>query len=120
MSISVEFSPELALREVNTPGRLLEECIPESIKEGEVYNFLKRGQRIYWLNEEDYWSQGEMPLVKTFGGEKTTFPIASIKILEVTHFIKEKQVWTRGRYKVIHLIKEGEVYFNSCRLIKDE
>lgn len=118
MGISVEFSPELALREFNTLGRAQEECVPKNLQEGQIYEFLKKGQRIYWLNEDAYWNNGEMPLVKTIGDEKTSKPIASIKILELTHFIKEKQIWTKGKYKVIHLIKYGELYFNSCMVEK--
>lgn len=119
MGILVEFSPELALRDsIKFPKRKKEECIPTDLQVGKIYDFLKKGQRIYWLNEDEYWNKGEMPLVVTFGEEKTSKPIASIKILEVTHFIQEKEIWTKGKYKIIHLIKDGELYFNSCMVEK--
>ncbi len=121
MGIAVKFSPELALRDfskVQEEDRLPEECVPENLQEGETYEFLKKGQRIYWLNEDPYWKNGEMPLVKTEGNEKTSSPIASIKMLEVTHFIKDKEIYTKGKYKIIKLIPEGEIYFNSVAVIK--
>jgi hypothetical protein len=117
MGIAVEFSSELTLREFSEfaeGNKQKEECISEPIVEGETYDFLKKDQRIYWLNEDSFWNFGEMPLVKTTGEGKSTNPIASIKMLEVTHFIKEKEIWTKGKFKVIKIIKQGEIYFNSC------
>ncbi len=51
MGIQVEFNPDLALRAFGTEGREWEECLPEELIRGEVYLFLKKGQRNYWLEE---------------------------------------------------------------------
>lgn len=96
MGIQVEFNPDLALRNISSHkegSRSLEECIPENLKVGERYHFLKEDQRNYWLS-------GEMPLVETKGGGKLSRPLASIIIVEATHFLKEEQIWTKGVYKV--------------------
>lgn len=107
MGIKVEFNPDLALRDISEykkGNREIEECIPESIKEGEVYNFLKKDQRNYWLF-------GEIPLVETKGGEKLSRPKASIIILEVTHFIENGEIYTRGRYRTVEVFKDAEIKF---------
>lgn len=110
MSIKIEFCPDLALRNFSKVGeenRKPEECIPESIKEEEEYDFLKKGQRAYWL-------EGELPLIETQGNEILSEPKASIIITEVTHFKINKEIWTKGKYKVVKIIKENEIYFNGC------
>ncbi|MGC9309829.1 MAG: hypothetical protein ACP5D2_04010 [Candidatus Nanoarchaeia archaeon] len=71
-----------------------EECLPETLEIEGVYNFLKKGLRNYWI-------LGEIPLRETKGNENLSKPIASIKILEVTHFLKDGEIWTKGKYKVI-------------------
>ena len=96
MGIQVEFNPDLALRdysEFENGNKKEEECIPKNIEEGKIYNFLKKGQRNYWL-------EGELPLLETKGNQKLSSPIASIIILEVTHLIINNQLWTKGKYKV--------------------
>ncbi len=58
MGITVDFNPDLALRnikEFKEGRRKLEECIPEKLEIGKSYNFLKKGQRLYWLNDNDEW-----------------------------------------------------------------
>ena len=70
MGIKVEFNPDLALRNISEykkGNRKIEECIPEILKVGKVYNFLKNDQRNYWL-------QGEIPLLETKGNEKLSRP----------------------------------------------
>ena len=50
MGIKVEFNPDLALRKISefkNGKRKIEECIPETLEEGEVYDFLKKEQRNY-------------------------------------------------------------------------
>ncbi len=106
MGIQIEFNLDLALRIFETKGRLKEECLSKRLVKGKVYDFLKKGQRNYWIH-------GEVPLRITKGNENLSRPIASIVILEATHFIKDKEVWTRGKYKVIKLIKPKETYFNG-------
>jgi hypothetical protein len=95
MGIKVEFNPDLALRKTDTLGRLEEECIPKKLEAGSIYNFLKEGQRVYWL-------EGEIPLLITEGNQELSRPIASITILENTHFIdcQSGKLYTRGRYKI--------------------
>jgi len=97
MGIQVEFNIELALRNFSecTKGtRTLEECIPESIIKGQTYTFLKKGQRIYALGEE-------MPLVETTGNKELSKPLASIVISEATHYLRNSEPHTIGKYKII-------------------
>lgn len=96
MGIKVEFNPDLALRVIDCykrGERSLEECIPENLKVEEIYEFLKEGQRNYWL-------EGEIPLVRTEGEGRLSRPLASIIILEAIHFMKDEKIYTKGRYKV--------------------
>ncbi len=93
MGIQVEFNPDLALREFGTPGRLEEECIPERTMLYMCHKFLKKGQRNYWL-------QGEIPLLIT-DGKHLSRPIASIRILEATHFLHNEELYTKGLYEII-------------------
>lgn len=107
MGIKVEFNPDLALRnilEYKNGRREKEECIPENMKEGEVYDFLKKDQRNYWLF-------GEIPLVETRGGENLSRPKASIIILEATHFVEGGEIYTRGKYKVVEVFRDDEMKF---------
>ena len=97
MGIEVEFNPDLALRNIShhkERERKLEECIPELLESGKTYNFLKKGQRNYWLH-------GQIALLQTAGEEKLSRPLASIVILEATHYLEGSEVFTRGKYQVI-------------------
>ncbi|MBS3144730.1 hypothetical protein J4208_04045 [Candidatus Woesearchaeota archaeon] len=96
MGIQVEFNPDLALRDMEEHRqgrRSIEECIPENIQEEGAYPFLKKGQRNYWM-------LGEIPLVRTDGIGNLSRPLASIVILEATHFSRDGEMYTRGRYLV--------------------
>jgi hypothetical protein len=109
MGIKVEFNPDLALRDIseNKNGkRKIQECIPENLETGKTYDFLKKDQRNYWLH-------GEIPLIETKGREKLSRPRASIQIIEATHFLKDKEVWTRGKYKVIEVFKDDKIKFEG-------
>ncbi len=109
MGIQVEFNPELALRNISEfkkGNRRPEECIPEDIKEGEIYPFLKRDQRNYWLH-------GEIPLIETEGGEVLSRPKAVIVILEATHFIDNGILYTKGLYRVNKVITDDKIYFEG-------
>lgn len=113
MGILVEFNPDLALRNISefkTGNREIEECIPEPLEENKIYNFLKEGQRFYWL-------EGELPLLETKGNGNLSKPKASIIILEVSHFRKNNKNYTKGKYKVIKLIAENEIYFNGINKV---
>jgi len=123
MGIATEFNPDLALRdysEFKNGTREKEECIPENLKEGEIYEFLKKGQRIFWLTNSEQWNYGQMPLMKTQGNEKLSRPLASIKMIEVTHFLKNNEPFTKGKYKVIEVFnpKDSKINFESYKRIK--
>lgn len=96
MGIQVEYNPDLALRNISffTEGkRKLEECVPEQLESGKEYDFLKRGQRNYWL-------LGQIPLLETDGNANLSRPLAAIEILEACHFLLNGEVWTRGTFLV--------------------
>ncbi len=107
MGIKVEYNPDLALRNIGLykdGDRKLEECIPENMKAGEVYGFLKKDQR-------NYWFFGEIPLIETKGNEVLSRPKASVIILEATHFVKGKEMWTRGKYRVVEVFENKDINF---------
>ncbi len=114
MGIQVEFNPDLALRNISeykNGNRKKEECIPEDLHSGEVYDFLKTGQR-------NYWFFGELPLLETKGDARLSRPIASIQMLEVTHFIFDDEIFTKGKYKVVEVFDDGAVHFESYKRLK--
>lgn len=107
MGIQVEFNPDLALRNISEfkkGDRKIEECIPEDIKIGKIYPFLKHSQRNYWL-------YGPIPLIETQGNEVLSRPKASIIILEATHFIENNVIYTKGFYKVIEVFYDEDIHF---------
>ncbi|MBI4150073.1 hypothetical protein HY488_01580 [Candidatus Woesearchaeota archaeon] len=111
MGIKTEYNPDLALRNVTEHKNGLRkkgECIPEHLVAGMVYEFLKQGQRNYWL-------EGEVPLVETKGNGQLSRPKASVIILEATHFLQNEEVWTKGRYKVVEVFdpNDARVYFDG-------
>jgi len=113
MGIKVEFNPDLALRniaEFKKGKRKRAECIPVNLKAGRIYPFLKKEQRNYWLH-------GEIPLVETKGNEQLSRPKASIIIKEATHFIKSKEVYTKGKYKVVKAFNDNKIHFEACERI---
>lgn len=113
MGIKVEFNPDLALRnysEYIKGNRKLEECIPENLSKGEIYDFLKKDQRNYWLF-------GEIPLVETLGNQKLSRPKASVIILEATHYVSEGEAWTKGKYKVIEVFTDNKIHFEGLERI---
>lgn len=111
MGIEVEFNPDLTLRNISefkNGSRKKEECIPEKLEVGRIYEFLKKGQRNYWL-------KGEIPLLETKGNQQLSRPIASIVILEVTHFLLNGEPYTKGKYKVIDVFdpNDSRIHFNG-------
>ena len=115
MGLQIEFNPDLCLRnikEFKTGQRLVEECIPEKLDKGKIHSFLKEGQRNYWL-------EGELPLLETEGNQKLSRPIASILILEATHFKKEEKIYTKGKYQVKEVfdLKNPKINFESYKRI---
>lgn len=115
MGIKVEFNPDLALRDISefkNGNRKIEECIPENLEVGKVYEFLKSGQRLFWLSDDEFWGNGQIPLCRTEGNEKLSRPLASIKILEVTHFLEQGEIWTKGKYRVVEIFDENDSKIN--------
>ena len=115
MGIQVEYNPDLALRAFGTPIREIGECLPEKLKEGETYAFLKEGQRNFWLG-------GEIPLLETKGNQRLSRPVASITILNATHFLKDEKLYTPGLYKVneAYDLESKEIHFEGYSKIKKE
>ncbi len=114
MGIKVEFNPDLALRNISeykSGKRKIEECIPDFLEAGQIYPFLKLGQR-------NYWFYGEIPLLETQGNEILSRPKASIVILEATHYIKDSVLYTKGKYKVIEVFDDNDIHFESYKIIK--
>lgn len=111
MGIKVEFNPDLALRNIEEyqgGNREIEECIPNKLERGATYKFLKEGQRNYWLG-------GEIPLLETKGDEELSRPLASIVLLESTHFMVKGIVLTRGKYRVVDVFdyEDNKHHFNG-------
>jgi hypothetical protein len=109
MGIKVEFNPDLALRNISqfySGARREEECIPKNLSGGQVYSFLKEGQRNYWL-------EGKLPLLETDGFQNLSQPLASILIIEATHFLEDGKVYTRGKYRVIQKFDDEKIHFNG-------
>ena len=116
MGIQVEFNPDLALRNISefrNGNRKKEECIPERLEAGKVYDFLKQGQRNYFL-------EGEIPLLETKGSQVLSKPMASIIILEAIHILINGKPCTKGRYKVVEVFDRDypKVHFNGFERIK--
>jgi len=114
MGITAEFNPDLALRnweQFKCYNCRKEECIPEKLEVGKEYDFLKTGQRLYWL-------EGEIPLCETKGGGKLSSPKASVIITEVRHLIEEGKLCTRGKYKVVEVFTDGKIHFDGWARVK--
>lgn len=118
MWIQVEFNPDLALRNISyykNWERNIEECIPEKLEIWNIYNFLKKWQRNYYLLDDI-----PVPLLETQGNSILSRPLASIKILEATHFNINWEIWTKWKYKIenIYDINDSKIYFEWFNLIK--
>lgn len=114
MGIIIEYNPDLALRNISefkNGNRKKEECIPENIRPGEIYDFLKRGQRVYWF-------YGEIPLVETTGNQNLSRPKASIKMLEAVHLFDNGEVYTKGKYRVAEVFNDNKVHFDGFTKLK--
>jgi hypothetical protein len=113
MGIKIEYNPDLALRNISEfekGNRKIEECIPKELEIKKIYNFLKKDQRNYWL-------EGEIPLLETEGNGILSNPIASILILEATHFRENGILFTKGKYKVIEVFDDKKIYFNGFKKV---
>ena len=109
MGILAEYNPDLALRDISEfkkGRRKKEECIPENLKVGKIYPFLKKGQRHYWFH-------GEIPLLETKGQQKLSRPKASIIIQEATHLLQKEETFTKGKYTVTEVFKDNKIHFEG-------
>ncbi|MEK6936189.1 MAG: hypothetical protein AABW67_05355 [Nanoarchaeota archaeon] len=81
-------------------------------RKNKVYKFRKEGQRNYWL-------EGEIPLLETQGNQKLSRPLASITIIEYTHFLKDKKPFTKGHYIIheVYDINDKTIHFESYKKI---
>jgi len=73
---------------------------------GKTYAFLKKEQRLYRLH-------GEIPLLETAGNGILSRPKASINMLEVTHFIDDNVIRTKGKYKIIEVFTDDKIHFDG-------
>lgn len=111
MGIQVEFNPDLCLRAFGTEKRLKEECLPERLNTDRIYKFLKKGQRYFWL-------EGEIPLRETKGEGVLSRPLASVKVLEATHYLKEGNCYTKGLYEIVEVFDVDKMNFEGYERIK--
>ena len=105
MGIQVEFSQDLALRNIQECAdgeRDLEECILIDLRSDVIYDFLKEGQRVYPIDKE-------IPLRETRMGQLSR-PVASIRILEATHYWDDRRemVCTKGRYLLVEVFDPND------------
>ncbi len=116
MGIKVEFNPDLCLRdfsEFDKGNRKEGECIPKNLEVGKIYDFLKKDQRNFYLF-------GEIPLRETKGNEQLSRSRASVQILEATHFLRDGEIYTKGKYKVIKILRDNEIYFEGFERHEEE
>mgnify|MGYP001580352834 FL=1 len=59
-----------------------------------------------------YWFNGELPLLETKGNEVLSRPLASITIIEATHFIQDGKTFTRGKYLVKDVFDPNDAAVN--------
>lgn len=114
MGIKVEFNPDLCLRnfpEYQNGNKKIEECLPEKLEADKIYPFLKKDQRLYWLD-------GEIPLRETKGGGNLSRALASINITEATHFRKDGETWTKGYYKITEIFTDDKIHFDGLEKLK--
>jgi hypothetical protein len=105
----IEVNPALILRdsdEAQKGSRKSEECIPEVLEVGQIYSFLKKEQRIYWLD-------GEVPLIMKSQDGMLSRPLASIQIIESTHFVDNGRIYTRGLFKVTEIFQDQDIHFEG-------
>jgi hypothetical protein len=118
MWIQIEFNPDLALRDISffrNGTRKEEECIPENLQVGTIYNFLKLGQRNYYLLQNE-----PIPLLETQGNQILSRPLAAIRILEATHFFFDDQIWTKWQYQVLEVYDtwDPKIHFEGYLSVK--
>ncbi len=67
----------------------------------------------------NYYLLGEIPLVETKGNGNTSRPIASVIMKEVTHFVENGEIYTKGKYNVIDLFDKNDdrIHFEGLKRI---
>ena len=78
-----------------------------------MYTFLKHGQRNFWFG-------GEIPLYETEGDGPIGRPIASIQMIDATHFPDGNgNMFMRGRYRVVEVFdpEDDEPKFDGLKRI---
>ena len=118
MWIQVEFNPDLALRHIShfeKWDRKEEECIPKNLRIWEIYSFLKKWQRNFYLLQDE-----PIPLIQTEWNAVLSRPHAAIRILEATHFYENGEIWTRWRYQTIDIYDTNnpEIHFEWFLSVK--
>jgi hypothetical protein len=103
MELTPTFESELALwniREFVTDKKKFDECIPENFKEGREYNFLLEGQKFFGLF-------AKFPLVEIGGNSNgMNNTRALINIIEVTHFLDNGKLFTKGKYRILRVVSD--------------
>lgn len=109
MSIKIEFNSDLALQciaEHKSGNRKIEECIPEPLEVGKVYDFIKIDKGNYCLVEE-------VPLLEIRGNEIISQPRASVVIIKARHLSENENVYTVGKYKVLKIFGNNDPCLNG-------
>ena len=72
------------------------------------------------MSDNEFYGKGQLPLIKTAGHENLSRPLASIKILEATHFLENGKVYTKGKYQVIKVFDETDqkIHFEAYKIIE--
>lgn len=83
---------------------------------GDIHEFLKKGQRNYYLLHDE-----PVPLIRTGGNQTLSRPYAAIRILEATHFNLDGEVWTRGKYQVLSVydVLNPTIHFEGFQSVKN-
>ena len=89
----MEYNTILALRHNKSPDRKPEECLPDIIKEGFFYKFLKDRYRIFPIGRQ-------IPLVKTEGEGRLSDTLAQVIITQQTQYMLGGNIFTKGEYVV--------------------
>jgi len=56
--------------------------------------------------------------VETKGNQELSRPLASIVILEATHFEDKGEIFTKGRYKIIEVFKDNKIHFENLTILR--
>jgi len=58
--------------------------------------------------------------MRTEDNENLSYTLASVKILETTHFLENGECFIEGEYKVIQIFDENDpkIHFEACKILK--